>query len=501
MIVIDILPKSLHAKLQLFIILTVAVPTLFAGHLMIVQAEDALVAEKQNKLFGMTHVLDRNLHGTFDDILRRRQAENASREEKIALLNEELQKDTDEVAEAYPGSGVGYYDKDLDAIITYGPSHIYSDKVGLPISVGHEGRIVMDSGLPRVQEGDLVRGAVMNAMYPIVRDGRVIGYIWANEFTSDIQDQIAGMKWHAYMNIIAGLLLGIAGVVFLINRFMADIDIISEGLLKLKNDLNYRMPVLTGEMGTISLAINEMAHGLVAQKKLEAQVQRAERLAGVGEVAAGLAHEIRNPLMAIRGFAQLAGEETDSATKKEYLAIIMQEADRMNRLIEQLLYLARPQDTCVTLVDVNAVLENTLLLVETQSIRRHIGISLALDMSIPKVRVDAEQMKQVLLNIVINALQAMDGPGQITIDSHYDAGQKMVCVAIGDTGKGIDPVDIPKLFDPFFTTKDNGTGLGLSVAQRLMENWDGKILVESKLGQGSKFTLVFPAAEGVSSHE
>jgi len=493
---INILPKSLHAKLQLFIILAVAVPTLVAGHLMIVQAEDALVAEKQNKLFGMARVLDQNLNGAYEDILTRHEARNASREEKITILNRELQEYTDEVAKAYPGSGVGYYNKELDAIITYGPSHIYADKVGLPISTGHEGRVVMDTGVPRVQEGDLVRGAIMNAMHPIVREGKVIGYIWANEFTSDIQDQIAGMKWHAYSNIIVGLLLGIAGVVFLINRFMADIDKIREGLLTLKSDLNYEMPMLNGEMGAISLAINEMAHGLMTQKKLEAQVQRAERLAGVGEVAAGLAHEIRNPLMAIRGFAQLVGEENDTKKKTEYLAIITQEVDRMNRLIEQLLYLARPQDTAVTLVDVNAVLESTLLLIETQTIRRHIGISLALDMSIPKVRVNAEQMKQVILNLIINALQAMDGPGQITIDSHYDVGKDAVHVAIGDTGKGIDPSDIAKLFDPFFTTKDDGTGLGLSVAQRLMENWDGKILVESVLGQGSKFTLVFPAAKG-----
>ena len=367
--------------------------------------------------------------------------------------------------------------------------------VGLPISASHQGRVVMETGVPRVQEGDLVRGEIMNAMHPIIREEKVIGYIWANELTSDIQQQIAGMKWHAYMMIITGLLLGISGAVCLINHFMADIDRIRAGLLTLKSDLNYEMPILSGEMGAISLAINEMAHSLIIQKKLEAQVQRAERLAGVGEVAAGLAHEIRNPLMAIRGFAQLLGEDNNSGERKEYLAIITQEVDRMNRLIEQLLYLARPQETAVTLVDMNAVLENTLLLVETQTVRRHIGVSLSLDMGIPKVLVDAEQLRQVVLNIVLNALQAMEGPGQITIDSHYDSDKNAVCITIGDTGKGIDPDDIAKLFDPFFTTKDNGTGLGLSIAQRFVENWGGQILVESILGQGSKFTLVFPAAK------
>ena len=119
---------------------------------------------------------------------------------------------TDLVAQAYPGIGVGYYDRELDAIITYGPSKIYADKVGLPISASHEGRIVMNTGLPRIQEGDLVRGPIMNAMHPVVRNHQVIGYIWANELTVDIEAQLSSMLWQIAWTILACLIIGSVGV-------------------------------------------------------------------------------------------------------------------------------------------------------------------------------------------------------------------------------------------------------------------------------------------------
>ncbi|MEN6568250.1 MAG: ATP-binding protein [Veillonellales bacterium] len=489
------LPKSLRGRLLMVMLMVVALPIIAAGYLMTISAERALVAEKQEKLFGAAHMLDQYLAGTYDDILLQSGLEGAGRQEKIEAINKFLSGYTDQVAAAYPGIGVGYYAKELDAIVTYGPSSVYADKVGMPISQTHEGRIVMQGGEQRVQEGDLVRGQVMNAMYPIIRQGKVLGYIWANELTSDIESQLVAMKRHTYVMIILGLLLGIGGIIYSIEHLMNDIGKIKRGLSNIKQDLNYQLPPLGGEVGEIANALNDMAHSLAAQKMVEKQVQTAERLAAIGEVAAGLAHEIRNPLMAIKGFAQLLGESLNQEEKTEYLKIISQEADRMNRLIEQLLCFARPAATEVKLVDVNEVLESTLLLIGNPAMHQNIKITSTLASDVPKVLVEGEQLKQVYLNLIINAIQSISQQGEVCVSSICDRENRCVCVAIQDNGSGIDPGHISRIFDPFFTTKEGGTGLGLAVAYRLMETWGGKITVESSAGFGSVFTLFFPVPE------
>lgn len=493
-------PRSLRGRLLILTVVVVALPILVAGYFMMVSAEQALVAEKQQKLYGAARMLDKYLAGSYDDILGRRSPPGAERDERIAVLNRELAAYTDQVAAAYPGIGVGYYSRELDAIITYGPSSIYADKVGLPIGPTHEGRIVMATGRPRVQEGALVRGEIMNAMHPVIRGDKVIGYIWANELTADIDMQIRAMTRQAYLAIALGLIIGIGGVVYLVGWLATDIELIKSGLVRLKSDLTHQLPRLGGEMGEISAAINDMAHSLAAKRRLEEQVQRAERLALAGELAAGLAHEIRNPMMAVKGFAQLLREEITPAEQHEYTDIIIKETARMNRLIEELLTFARPPASGVGPADINTVVADSLLLIEPKAARSRIELVRSFASGLPMVNVDSERFKQVLINVLINAGQAVDHDGEIRIRTFFDPGDRTVRVSIADTGVGIAPENVGKLFDPFFTTKDDGTGLGLSVAGRLMESWGGKILVDSTLGRGSVFTLVLPALEG-DDHE
>jgi two-component system sensor histidine kinase HydH len=493
-------PGSLRGRLLILTVVIVALPIVASGYFMMVSAEKALVAEKQQKLFGAARILDEYLVGTYDDILNRLAVPPGDREECITALNRELAAFTDQIAAAYPGIGVGYYSRDLDAIITYGPSNIYADKVGLPIGPTHEGRIVMATGIPRVQEGDLVRGQIMNAMHPIVRDGRVIGYIWANEFTADIQAQIGAMTKQVYITIVLGLIVGILGIFYLVGWLATDIERIKDSLMRLKGDLAHRMPRLSGEMNEIATAINDMADGLSTKRRLEEQVQRAERLALAGELAAGLAHEIRNPMMAVKGFAQLLREEITPAEQNEYTDIIIKETARMNRLIEELLTFARPPAVGIGPVDVNDLVADSLILFEPKAAHSRIEIIRTLAPGLPQVRVDSERLKQVIINVLINAGQAVDHDGEIRVATRYEPGDRTVRISVADTGVGIAPENIGKLFDPFFTTKDTGTGLGLSVADRLMESWGGKILVDSTLGRGSVFTLVLPALEG-DSHE
>ena len=171
----------------------------------------------------------------------------------------------------------------------------------------------------------------------------------------------------------------------------------------------------------------------------------------------------------------------------------MRETERMNALIEQLLYYARPVVNRIDNVDINAVVQNVKKLVESQTKAKNIQVVTRLKKELPPVACDAEQLKQVLLNIVINAIQSIETNGRIRIASVYLPEQQRVELRIEDNGQGIPPAHHERIFDPFFTTKEQGTGLGLSVAFRLMETWGGTIQVESEPGAGSSFVLSFPA--------
>lgn len=490
------MPQSLRARLLLLIMLIVAVPVFLAGYFLTITAEKALLAEKERKLFGAATVLDKALIGNYQDILKKYDLTEGPKALQVAALNHELGKFTDQVASAYPGIGVGYYSKDLDAILTYGPSETYGETVGVAIGESHEGRVVMETGVPRVQEGLLVRGMIMNAMYPVIRDNQVIGYIWANEMTADIRQQIGTMTKKIFFLVLAGLLIGILGVAHVIDKIVADVDRIKAGLRTIRGNFPHTLPLMPGEIGEIATAINDLVIDLAEKKRLEEQVQHAERLAVAGEIAASLAHEIRNPLMAIKGFAQLLKETRDPAETEEYSEIIVKETDRMNRLIEQLLCLARPASSVEVPVDVTAVLDNTLQLIESRARRNHIEIQRSFERKIPPVIADCENLKQVFLNLLINAVQAMELGGVMSASVVYKPAEKAVQITISDTGIGIHPEMIQRLFDPFFTTKENGTGLGLSVAQRFVRNWGGEITVDSTVGTGSTFSITLPEAGG-----
>ncbi|MBP2663390.1 MAG: signal transduction histidine kinase, nitrogen specific, NtrB, partial [Firmicutes bacterium] len=490
------IPKSLRSWLLILVIIVAGLPVLLSGYYIAKTVTQGMMAEKQQKLFGAAKMLDYYLVGTYDDILQKNHVENADKATKIKILNQELRSYTNDIARAYPGIGVGYYSRELDAIITYGPSDIYDSKVGLPISNNHEGRMVMTTGIPRVQEGDLIRGEIMNAMQPVIRNNNIIGYVWANELTVNVEAQVKDIIKHIYWAIAGSVIVGITGIIFLLNQLMKDINSIKSGLIKIKENLSYRIFPPNGEIGEIATAINDMAHGLEERKILEEKVQRTDRLAVIGEMAAGLAHEIRNPLMAIKGFTQLQNEDITLVERQEYIDIIIHEVDRMNHLIEELLGFSRPILDFVTRINVNEVLQNTLVLAEIRANGTDVLFKKELGSDLPEVMANEEQLRQVFLNVLINAIQAMDKKGNVIISSCYEELADSVRISFTDTGPGIEPEDIKKLFDPFFTTKANGTGLGLSVANHLMLSWNGIILVESKIDYGSTFTLIFPAVKG-----
>ena len=221
---------------------------------------------------------------------------------------------------------------------------------------------------------------------------------------------------------------------------------------------------------------------LTETKKLEEQVRRADRLSVTGELAAGVAHEVRNPLTAITGYLQLLAVDFDSADpRNEFTRIISREIDRLNHLIDQLLYFSRPRPPQFLPVDLHEVIEETLLLVANAAIRKRVTVETKYAANLPPVKIEPEQFKQVLINIILNGIQAIKhDTGSLAIQTSFDPLSSCVCIKIIDSGCGIPPDNIPRLFDPFYTTKEKGTGLGLAVADKIMEDHQGYVEVESE---------------------
>lgn len=240
---------------------------------------------------------------------------------------------------------------------------------------------------------------------------------------------------------------------------------------------------------------------LIENSRSYLQMQAQARLAALGQMAAGLAHEVKNPLSAIKGAAQLLGEPpsghaTDEASS-EFLAIILEEVERLDRVVCSVLNYARPSQGDPGLIDVNAVVDQTLRLLSSDR-DGSCEYETQLEQGLPSVRADAEQLRQVLINLIRNAAQAMGGRGTVTITtrSRAESADRSVEIAVTDRGPGITPEVRPHLFVPFFTTRAQGTGLGLAISERIVQEMGGRIEVLTALGSGSTFSVQLPPAFG-----
>ncbi len=228
-------------------------------------------------------------------------------------------------------------------------------------------------------------------------------------------------------------------------------------------------------------------------KEMEESMRRSEKMATIGQLAAGIAHEIRNPLASISGAIQLLKEEKGAeASTQRLMEIILAESGRLNRLITDFLLYAQPPKLNKKKVDIGSLVDNTLE-VFSRSPQWTKGITLSKIME-PNITVaaDPQQLEQVLWNLFINAVDAMEGKGILEVKVHKDGKGHMVTLVVSDTGKGIAAKDINKIFDPFFTTKEGGSGLGLSIVHKIVESHGGGIATESRPHHGTTFTLTLP---------
>jgi signal transduction histidine kinase len=230
-------------------------------------------------------------------------------------------------------------------------------------------------------------------------------------------------------------------------------------------------------------------------KSLNEEVARNNRLASLGKLSAGIAHEIRNPLSSVRGLAQFISKSLKKDdTRREDLDTIIQEVDRLNHLIIQVLDFAKIKKLNLSYFSINGLIKKIVDLLRIETVNKKIKFHLLLSEKIQNIYADENQIRQILLNIIVNSIQAINFQGDIFVTSNVIQFREKpgVKIMIEDNGTGIPESDIPKVFDPFFTKKEKGTGLGLSIVYKLVENHQGEVKLESKEGSGTKFTIFLP---------
>jgi len=251
------------------------------------------------------------------------------------------------------------------------------------------------------------------------------------------------------------------------------------------------------EIGDLGRDFNDMVAQLKSSREEinrlhQTQMSRAEHFATLGELAAGLAHEIRNPLAGIAGVLDIVSRDLpDTSAAREVIDDAKQEAVQINRILSELLDTARPKAPQFRVTDIVGTAEHAVLFARQQAVTKRIHIEFEVTESLPMVEHDPNQINQVLLNLLLNAIQSMDKPGTIRVTLRSQD-EDSVAVVVADEGRGIAPEHLPNIFRPFFTTKGHGTGLGLSLARRMVESHGGTITVESTADEGTRFTVLLP---------
>jgi two-component system sensor histidine kinase AtoS len=596
--------RSFRNQIMILIVVLLLLPIVLTFYMLHVirSTEEGMVENQKKNLTKAVTFLDNNLPASFDELLAKNNAENLARREKVTLLNRELKPVIEKARENYPGIELGFYSRSLDVILD-GDEQSYGENFSKRRKEAFDETIARNE--PLTQVFGLTQGGQLEVYQPLVRNGEIIGSVWATENLSVLYRRMNQVEIDAYAVIILGGLIGLGGAFTLIARFVTTVKQVKTDVQKLEKDLTYVLPPATGEIGEITQAINHLAtqlinmqnyneiilssiddgilavdltgriiglnsaamrilglengclgknlaeilpgtspfyallanalnrHELVKDKEvscpgngdknlhllvstnlminirqeivgvvltcrdvteralLEEQVRRQERLASLGKLVAGVAHEIRNPLTSVSGYTQYWLKNRAPTPKS--LEIVHREITRVNSIVDKLLQFARPSAAVFGEHDVNQMIKRII-----QSFKEAhdsaVEITEELAENLPPAYIDAGQIEQVLLNILYNAAQATSNRGKITVSSAFDPQKDMLAIAVKDDGPGIPEEIMPHLFEPFFTTKPKGAGLGLAIAYEIIQAHGGDIQVESKEGQGTTCFIYVPYA-------
>lgn len=363
------------------------------------------------------------------------------------------------------------------------------DQVQLP---GIEGETVHDVKLPVTVEGA----------------PQAWGMIRLGVSLQSMHQEIARTRWQIVGFVVLGLFAGSLASVVLARRMARPIQSIMQGVAAVgRGDFGHRIEVTSrDELGQLSTAFNEMSVQLARVRDLEERLRRADRLAALGTMAAGIAHDIRNPLTSILIFSQLMSlHHDDPDVREKFNRVVPRELERVQAVIEDMMELARPATMHREPVNLNELLTQVLELFESQANTQGIKIIQEYEPELPFCMADRKRLHRCFSNIVSNAIQAMPNGGDVTVRTRQAAAvlfpnstlpepqaEPAIQVVVSDTGQGIPADRVSRIFDPFFTTKEKGMGLGMAITHRIVEDHKGIIDVHSEVGMGTTFTVHLP---------
>lgn len=497
---------TLRSQIILTIIILLLIPVLVvlydiffatkSDEIMLTEKEERLQSIIQNQIVpGLTLNLEKKLAG--------QETAGLPPEIRDSLIRESFDEVVKPLVPNFPGVRLGLFLPENQQIFVHGFLHGYRylspeearQRERRILTEADSGLIAVSaSGRPLAKLTTSLNDKTIEYFAPIIIQDKLAAVVWADERLHPIFALSQSFRLFIRYITLFVLLAGAAGVLIVTHNLAKGVSLIKEGLGKMEKDLNKLLPDLPGEAGQIARAVNRMAVSLAEKKKLEEELRRSERLAALGRLVTGVAHELRNPISVVKATVQLM--ETDFqgvANINEYVSIIKEQVDRQNRIIQELLDFGHPGKNITQPVAVNSLLEKVLTFTSSLLRQNNIELNLETKERLPLIEADGERIKQVFVNLILNAVTAMPEGGTLTIKTYRE--NNSVCSEFSDTGSGIAREHLPKIFDPFYTTKENGTGLGLAISHQIVKSHGGTIEVAGTGPQGTTFKVKLPMAQ------
>ncbi|MHB8076451.1 ATP-binding protein [Desulfosporosinus fructosivorans] len=332
---------------------------------------------------------------------------------------------------------------------------------------------------------------VVEYISPVVLKGKVVAVMWAGERLNPFFYQSSYFrKLLRYFNL-GVLTIVMIGTLIVIRNLTSGVDRLKQGIHSMEKDIHHLLPEMSGELGEVAQAVNRMAVGLSEKERLEDQLRQSEHLIALGRLATGVAHELRNPIGIIKTLVELMKQEYSQVSGiEEFTKAIDEQVDRQDMEIQELLDFGRPTRVSIRECSVNDLIKSVLSFSAAMLRNQKVRVELLLDNTLSQILADTEKLKQVFVNIIVNAAEAMPDGGKLEIITKET--DSIVIISFSDTGEGIPAEEKLRIFDPFYTTKKTGTGLGLSISYQSVQLHGGTIDVESDLGRGSTFIISLP---------
>ncbi|MDT3698111.1 MAG: ATP-binding protein [Thermincola sp.] len=473
------------------VILAILLMAFISMHMVSVKYDREVLADKQEKLGVITHGLSKGIV-TF-----------IGNGESTVTIKGYFENQAEGMVKTNPRMIVGLY------LPSMGIQHFYGDMT-------RSNRIILYRKRSELREDDeffnvkvsAIRsprnfmdnhpgggGPLLGRAEPVIVGNEVLGAVLAAERVQPGLTVFRTITKVVFFAVPVSLIGGILAMAFLLTRLKRGVRQVTNGLASLEKDAGYRLtPPVSGELGEISLAINNMADAVEEKALLEEQLERSSHLASLGRLVAGVAHEIRNPLGIMKATVQVMQDDfREQEQLEEYLKVLNEQIDRQNKIIRELLDYAKPVPPIFQTVDVNDIVKSLFSFAKSYFQQHNVEADFQPANDLPPVKADVEKLKQAFLNLIFNSVEAMPEGGQITVRTALK--DDFVVLEFFDNGRGIPENDISKLFDPFFTTKNTGTGLGLAIVHNIIELHHGKTEVQSKPGEGAVFRITLPIAE------